>query len=438
MSTALAASKEITGDEFMKKGDEAWQAGKFDDAAGYYGKAAKKFTDKDAQAKAYFHKGLGFYQMGQWDSALDSFEKSKSLNGQTKLSQELHYYTGLCYYAKRNKALAQDHLQKAVATDVGFQSGITELSKLFLNRTKNLKEKKFSMFSSLGYMFSNNVPLHPLSGAVNDTNVREQQGHAVNILLEPNYATFLGNRSVFTFSNTLFSNFNLTSDHRAYDTYKYKIASAVKIPGTWKNTPFYLSLPLGYDVAFSGVETVSNNTGTVNKGFFDQISNAYTFSPSIQFICSSRWDTTIDAIYDYEDYKEGRGPNSRDGFKYSGGLSEGVHALGMHWNGGYHYAYFSAEGKNYDSDTHAFHLNTNFPFWFRTNVNLTSQLALKKFFNHANARRDFGQNYGLTVVRVFDNLVGASFNTTVARNTAEPATTSYNLFTVSTNVFYNF
>lgn len=136
------------------------------------------------------------------------------------------------------------------------------------------------------------------------------------------------------------------------------------------------------------------------------------------------------------DYKESG--NERDGQHAALGVWEGFRFWGTDWRAGYEFVDVNAKGRAFERQDNKFNITVNFPFYFKTHVDLEGAWARVKYPDSKNNREEHPSTYSATLVKVFNNLLGISTNTTYTKTTAKPSTTSYERFTMGVNLFYNF
>ena len=276
---AYANESKASYADLLDKGLNRWQNADFSDALDYYGDALKKAKTNSEKSKARLYRGITFYQMALWDSAIDELQKALKLDQAQK--GYIHYYMGVAYYGKRFKKEAIHHLDLALKDNLS--PGLNEKAKIFLKRTKDLQVKKFNLFSALGFGYNNNVPLDRITGESSDTTVKEDVGTGISAMLKPTYTLRAFKRSTFTIDNTLYGFRYFNPTHRKFDVWSYSLVTALNSPWTLGNTGVKFKLPFEYGMVHSGR---TKGETVYGKRVLEQVSNKYTFNPSMHLIYS--------------------------------------------------------------------------------------------------------------------------------------------------------
>ncbi|MBI3019538.1 MAG: hypothetical protein HYY61_06595 [Deltaproteobacteria bacterium] len=292
--------------------------------------------------------------------------------------------------------------------------------------------KKWSAYTSFGYLFDNNISLNPTQNR-RDASLTHQQGNAFAAQVKPTYTTPFKNWGMVSLTNSFFGQWHWDAYQRRYNVWEYALTPKFTTSSMLWGKEVFWTLPFTYAAIFSGAQRSTR---------IAQIYNTYDFFPSWTYVHSAKCDTTLDANIGVQDSKNGAGITNRDGRHYNVGFGQGfrlsVKNLDMDWNGGYHYDRLNTKGSQFDERSHIYHLKTAFPFFFKTSMGLGIEFVGKRFLQHTRSFREHGQNYDVSFVKICPNSIGVSLNTRIAKWTARPSNINYNQVAVLANMFYTF
>ncbi|MBI3018435.1 MAG: tetratricopeptide repeat protein [Deltaproteobacteria bacterium] len=261
-----------TMERHLKEGDQFYKEKNYNRAIESYS-LALQYTG-ELKPEAYFKMGLIHYDLGKWDRAITYFDPSYELS--QKFAQQAQYFKGLCYYAKRYKSLSKESF--LLAKKINTFPVLTQTTESFLKRLDSIKEKKWSLITSLGYGYDSNLTIETTSGIVSDPLVSDEVSQSNSLLLQPSYQVPSGKFSLFTADYRFYTAINWNRGQRGYDLYQQQLSFTLKSPFCWGSRDFQTTSKFLADFSFSGQK--EDNSDWVMIGQHYDPSFTLSYAPS--------------------------------------------------------------------------------------------------------------------------------------------------------------